>query len=66
MTNDEMKRIGSRCRDYRLNVLGLKQSDVADEIGYSKESVSAFENGRNNNAVILMYYINHGLDLERI
>lgn len=38
----------------------VKQSQVARELGYSLENISAFENGRNNNAEILLYYIKKG------
>ena len=38
----------------------VKQSEVAKELGYSLENISAFENGRNNNAEILLYYIKRG------
>lgn len=51
--------IGQQCRTLRKK-LGLKQSDVAVEIGCSKENISAFECGRNNNALILAWYIAHG------
>lgn len=51
--------IGQHCKALREK-LGLKQSDVAAEIGCSKENISAFECGRNNNAIILAWYIAHG------
>ena len=58
----DMKRIGAACRTLRES-LKLKQSDVGQMIGCSKENISAFENGRNNNATILAWYITHGLDI---
>ena len=54
------KELGAICRAYRES-LGLLQSDVAKDVNYSKENVSAFENGRNNNARILQWYLEHGL-----
>ena len=56
---DKLHHIGQRCKAIREK-LGLKQSDVAVEIGCSKENISAFECGRNNNAIILAWYIAHG------
>ena len=51
--------IGQQCKTIREK-LGLRQSDVAAEIGCSKENISAFECGRNNNAIIFAWYIAHG------
>lgn len=60
-----LKVVGMRCKEYR-ETCALYQSDVAEETGYSKENVSSFETGRNNNAVILLWYIDHGLDLKGV
>ena len=54
--------LGTKCKELREQ-LGYFQSDVADEIGYSKETISSFECGRNNNATILFWYIQHGLNI---
>lgn len=54
--------IGEQCKKYRRHVLKLNQIDVARETGYSKSNVSAFETGRNNNAKILLWYIDRGLN----
>ena len=59
MTN--LKVIGHKCKILRRS-LALTQNDVAKETGYTSKSISAFENGRVNNAIILMWYINHGLE----
>ena len=58
------KRVGEKCQEYRVNKLKLTQREIADEIGYSKESVSAFETGRNNNCEIFLYYVSKGLLLD--
>lgn len=55
--------IGQRCKEFRES-LGVLQSDVAAETGYSKENVSAFETGRNNNARILLWYIEKGMEVK--
>ena len=55
--------IGKKCKDFRLS-LGILQSQVAEDTGYSIENVSKFENGNNNNMKILLWYLQHGLRIE--
>ena len=55
-----LKELGRRCKRFRED-LGLLQSDVARDTGYSTETVSSFECGRNNNAMIFAWYVDHGL-----
>ena len=57
------KDLGRLCKQYRER-LCKTQSDVAADVGYSKETVSAFETGRNNNAIIFCWYVRHGFKLE--
>lgn len=57
--------IGDVCRDFRKE-LGYFQIDVARDTNYSLENVSAFENGRNDNSRILLWYIAHGLTFDMI
>lgn len=57
---NKLKEIGEHCKKFRV-FLGYKQSNVAYETGYSKENVSSFECGRNNNAIIYNWYVEHGL-----
>lgn len=61
----DLIKLGAKCRDLRES-LGYIQSDVAEEVGYSKENISAFETGRNNNATILLWYVEHGLKCEGV
>ena len=61
----ELKEIGLRCKLFRIEQ-GYTQEQVAMEIGYTKENVSAFECGRNNNCRILMWYIAHGMNIDNI
>lgn len=56
-----LREIGRRCKRYRTDI-GLYQSDVAKDTGYSIENISSFENGRNDNARILLWYIAHGMN----
>lgn len=51
--------IGKKCKDFRISI-GLLQSDVAVDTGYSIENVSKFENGNNNNLKIFMWYVQKG------
>lgn len=57
----DLKVLGRKCKRLRKS-LSKTQSDVANDTGYSFKSISAFENGRANNAIILLWYINHGLE----
>jgi len=62
MEHDGVKEhVGQCCREYRAHHLGMTQKDVASECGYSRENVSRFENGRNDNTVIFLWYVKHGL-----
>lgn len=61
MNYDNVPRL---CQEYRKRILRVTQNRVAQETGYSPETVSAFENGRVNNARLLYWYICNGLKLE--
>lgn len=61
----DLKALGVHCKRLR-RTLDIKQTQVAIETGYSLKTISAFENGRNNNALILLWYINHGLNRDII
>lgn len=56
----DLQSIGKRCKEFREK-LGYYQSHVAEQTGYSKENVSAFETGRNDNVRIFMWYVEMGL-----
>lgn len=55
--------VGLNCQEFRRTKTLYRQSDVAKDLRYSVENISAFENGRNDNARILMWYILHGMEL---
>ena len=57
----DTKTIGKMCADWRKSEGGYSQKQIADDLGLSPETISAFEHGRTNNAVILSWYIEHGL-----
>lgn len=61
----DLKTLGVQCKRLR-RTLDIKQTQVATETGYSQKSISAFESGRTNNALILLWYINHGLNRDII
>lgn len=52
--------LGEYCRMARRNK-GLNQYDVAQDTGFTQQNISAFERGENNNALLLLWYIKHGL-----
>ena len=52
--------LGEYCRMTRKNK-GLTQYDVARDTEFTQQNISAFERGENNNAVLLLWYIKHGL-----
>lgn len=56
------KELGFACQSFRY-LINETQNRIAEETGYSVESISAFENGRNNNAAILLWYFCHGLSV---
>ena len=69
MTNKNrynLRDLGAACQWFRMNETHMKQTDVAKEIGYSSEVVSAFETGRNNNASVLYWYFLNGLTIDYI
>lgn len=57
-----LKEIGKLCANYRRS-LNVTQQQVADFLGYSAENISSFENGRNDNFEILLWYIYKGIDI---
>lgn len=60
MARVTLKVIGERCRQYR-KALGYRQADVAAETSYSVENISLFERGRNDNMMILLWYLDKGM-----
>ena len=60
-----LKLIGKKCQEFRLS-LGFTQDDVGYCIGYSRETVSMFENGKNDNLIIFLWYVTMGLDVHTL
>ncbi len=59
-----LKHIGAKCKEFRTETLNMTQKEVAQVLGYSPYTISWFENGRNDNCEIFLFYVKHGL-LER-
>lgn len=60
--NVDMLAIGRACKEFRKS-MGYLQLDVAFETGYSQEAISAFEQGRNDSAKIILWYFIHGMQI---
>lgn len=58
----ELDVIAKNCAQWRLEC-GYTQKQIADSLGVSVETISAFEHGRTNNARVLSWYIEHGFTL---
>lgn len=54
--------IGRKCANFRRSI-GYTQQQVANELGYTKSNISMFENGKNYNMTILLWYLKRGLEL---
>lgn len=65
MRNVTIHDIGKSCKIWRRRK-GYSQSDVARDTGYSYVNVSAFETGRNDNGMILLWYFLHGFTVADI
>lgn len=60
-----LKELGRICKLARAG-RGYFQRQVAEDTGYTIENVSAFENGRNDNSRLLLWYFEHGLTYDDI
>ena len=54
--------IGQKCANFRC-LIGVSQQQVADDLGYTRTNISMFENGKNYNMTILLWYLKRGLEL---
>lgn len=57
--------LGKICKKYRKKI-NKTLSDVAFDTGYSIANISKFENNKNYNYLILLWYVENGLDLLEI
>lgn len=58
--------VGKACKRYRKQVLNLSVYEVARKTGYSVSNIYAFETGRVNNCLLLIWYMSKGFKLEDI
>lgn len=58
--------LGHKCALYRKKILKCTQMDVAKETGFTVSNVSAFETGRNDSSLILIWYLMHGMTLDQL
>lgn len=56
-----LKTIGHAASEWRREH-GIRQLDIAIELGTTFTNISAFERGKNDSANILLWYILHGFD----
>jgi hypothetical protein len=61
-----MFHVGLNCQTFRRNRTNYSQPMVAKELGFSVENISSFENSRNDNYYILLWYIQHGMTVEEL
>lgn len=61
-----MLTLGHKCALYRKKILKCTQIEVAKDTGFTVSNVSAFETGRNDSSLILLWYLSHGLTLEQL
>ena len=54
----DIKKIGSMCRDFRINVLKLSLTNFAKLNNENLQNIHAFEKGRANNIKYLYFYYN--------
>lgn len=59
-----LKYIGISCRRWRSS-MGYDVKQICDETGYCVSSIYLFECGRNNNAMLFMWYLAHGFNTDK-
>ena len=55
--NIDIKKIGSICKEYRINILKLTLTDFAKLNNENLQNIHAFEQGRANNIKYLYMYM---------
>lgn len=57
--------IGTCCKRYRQKI-GYTQQEMAFELGTTRENVAKFESGLNRNYTILLWYVFHDMDINKV
>ena len=63
--NSDLKKLGIMCREFRREH-GILLRDIAFDLDYSIETISAFELGKINTSRVLLWYVVHGFDADYI
>lgn len=66
MKNYYNKRTGQKLQQFRKYELLKTQEDIAKDLQTTRENISKFENGTNDSAEILIWYLLHGYDIKEI
>ena len=61
-----MFHVGLNCQTFRRNKTNYSQLMVAKELGFSVENISSFENSRNDNYYILLWYLRKGMSITEL
>lgn len=61
-----MFHVALNCQTFRKNKTNYSQSMVAEELGFSIENISSFENSRNDNYYILLWYLRKGMTIKEL
>ena len=61
----DIKKIGSICKDYRINVLNLSLTNFAKLNNENLQNIHAFEHGRANNIKYIYMYLETGTDEQK-
>ena len=60
--NSLLFKLGAECQNFRIDH-GYTQREIAFDTGYTKELISSFERGLNNNAFVFFWYVKHGFNV---
>ena len=61
-----MFHVGLNCQTFRKSKTNYSQLMVAKELGFSVENISSFENSRNDNYYILLWYLRKGMSITEL
>lgn len=57
---------GKRCKLWRVSHTRYTQQDIADDLNCSTGYISKFESGKADNVEILVWYLEHGMPINKI
>ena len=57
---------GKRCKYWRVTQTTFTQGDIADDLKCTRAYVSKFESGKADNVDLLVWYIEHGMPLNKL